>query len=735
VKATTALACRVRRGASTPPARVFPRRKPQVDALGAGRLRWEHPGVIEGQTASRLAWSLAGLVVLILLAAFVFLILGLGTPLPESAFGFKGWGLILGSAFAIAGVLIASRVPSNPIGWVLLAAAVGTAVQEFGQHYSQYGLYHAPGAVPGADIAAWVTEWVWIPYMASVALLIPMIYPAGRLLSRRWGYLLVLGLTGATLGALCFALAPGDLASFPGVPNPFGIDGAGWIRPFGDLVMLAFVLGVLGAIVSLAIRYRRSRGEERQQLKWLVLALSLLTSSFIIGVPYWTLGGEGTSLDVVATVTENVLVVALISIPVAIGVAILKYRLYAIDVVIKKTVVYAILAVLLFALGVIPAWVIAGLVFAGAGEGGYAFLAAGIVVGLAVWPLRRVATRIADRLVFGRRATPYQVLSKFSGRVAETYAADDVLDRMAQVLGEGVGADAATVWLRVGDRFRPGATWPADHAVDGPIPASAVEVRHQGEVLGALSVLLPASDPITPTKEQLIRDLAGQAGLVLRNATLIEDLKASRQRLVAAQNEERRRIERNIHDGAQQQLVALAVKLKLADSLVGKDEERAHAMLADLQTDTGQALEDLRDLARGIYPPLLADKGLGAALESQARKSAVPVAVETDGIGRYPQEAEAAVYFSCLEALQNVAKYADASHATVRLAQANGILSFEVVDDGRGFDPAAASRGSGLQGIADRLAALGGKMEIRSASGDGTIVAGSLPVTFAQDPT
>jgi signal transduction histidine kinase len=222
---------------------------------------------------------------------------------------------------------------------------------------------------------------------------------------------------------------------------------------------------------------------------------------------------------------------------------------------------------------------------------------------------------------------------------------------------------------------------------------------------------------------------------VLRNATLIEDLKASRQRLVAAQNEERRRIERNIHDGAQQQLVALAVKLKLADSLVGKDEERAHAMLADLQTDTGQALEDLRDLARGIYPPLLADKGLGAALESQARKSAVPVAVETDGIGRYPQEAEAAVYFSCLEALQNVAKYADASHATVRLAQANGILSFEVVDDGRGFDPAAASRGSGLQGIADRLAALGGKMEIRSASGDGTIVAGSLPVTFAQDPT
>jgi signal transduction histidine kinase len=209
---------------------------------------------------------------------------------------------------------------------------------------------------------------------------------------------------------------------------------------------------------------------------------------------------------------------------------------------------------------------------------------------------------------------------------------------------------------------------------------------------------------------------------------LIEDLRASRQRLVTAQDQERRRIERNIHDGAQQQLVALAVKLKLADALVGKDEERTHALLADLQTETNQALEDLRDLARGIYPPLLADKGLGAALESQARKSAVPVSVETDGIGRYPQEAEAAVYFSCLEALQNVAKYAEASRANVRLAQTDGELAFEVTDDGRGFDPTAASRGTGLQGIADRLAALGGAVDVVSSPGAGTTIAGRIPV-------
>ncbi|MGH2642143.1 MAG: sensor histidine kinase, partial [Actinomycetota bacterium] len=228
-----------------------------------------------------------------------------------------------------------------------------------------------------------------------------------------------------------------------------------------------------------------------------------------------------------------------------------------------------------------------------------------------------------------------------------------------------------------------------------------------------------------------IQDLAGQAGLVLRNAALIEDLRASRQRLVAAQDHERRRIERNIHDGAQQQLVALAVKLRLADALVGKDEDGAHALLGELHDETSQALEDLRDLARGIYPPLLADKGLAVALEGQARKSAVPVTVASDGIGRYPQEIEAAVYFSCLEALQNIAKYADASVATIRLERSNGTLTFDVTDDGVGFDPAVASHGTGLQGIADRLAALGGALDVRSTPGRGTTVSGRLPEATA----
>jgi signal transduction histidine kinase len=299
------------------------------------------------------------------------------------------------------------------------------------------------------------------------------------------------------------------------------------------------------------------------------------------------------------------------------------------------------------------------------------------------------------------------------------------------------------VWLRIGGELRPSGSAPADAAVPEPIalrrdalpdiPAdAALEVRDQGELLGALAVDMPANDPMSPSKERLMRDLASQAGLVLRNVRLIEELRASRQRLVSAQDEERRRLERNIHDGAQQQLVALTVKLRLLEQITQRDPVRGAEMASQLQAETTHALEDLRDLARGIYPPLLADAGLPAALEAQARKSSVPVRVEADAIGRFSQDVEAAVYFSCLEAMQNVAKYAEASTVTISLATTDGHLSFVVVDDGVGFDPDATTHGTGLQGIADRLDALGGRLEVRAAPGEGTTLVGSVPATAGE---
>jgi signal transduction histidine kinase len=242
---------------------------------------------------------------------------------------------------------------------------------------------------------------------------------------------------------------------------------------------------------------------------------------------------------------------------------------------------------------------------------------------------------------------------------------------------------------------------------------------------------MPPNDPMNPAKERLVQDLARQAGPVLHNVRLLEELRASRKRLVEAQDEERRKLERDIHDGVQQQLVALAVRLKLADTLVDRDPVKAHEAMAALQADAGTALEDLRDLARGIYPPLLADKGLVSALEAQARKAAVATEVVAEHVERYPRDVESTVYFCTLEALNNVAKYAGATRATVRLSQVDGQLAFTVADDGTGFDGAATSYGTGLQGMADRLDAIGGWLDVTSAPGAGTTITGRVPVPSA----
>jgi len=483
--------------------------------------------------------------------------------------------------------------------------------------------------------------------------------------------------------------------------------------------------------VALARRFARSRGDERLQLKWFVTAAAFVAVTFIVTF-------------LTNTVIAQVLFdLALVFLYVSIGIAILKYRLYEIDVLINRAVVYGGLAAFITAVYVLLVAVVGA--FIGATEG--LALVATAIVAVAFQPMRARAQAIANRVVYGKRATPYEVLSEFSERVAETYSIEDVLPRMARILAEGTGAVRTEVWLRVGSELRPAASWPEGGTSASPVaitgealPAiasasrvaaatSVAQVRHQGVLLGALTVIKPPLEPLTPAEEKLLADLASQAGLVLRNVALLSDLRASRQRLVATQDEERRRLERNLHDGAQQQLVSLAVKQRLVGELIDKDPDKASSMIAELQADTADALDTLRDLARGIYPQVLADRGLTAALEAPIRKTPVPVDLRPDSIGRHDQEIEAAVYFCCLEALQNVSKYANASKA-VRLEVDGPWLTFGVQDDGAGFDPAKTKLGTGLQGMSDRLEALGGGLEIRSEPGRGTTIAGRVPTVL-----
>jgi signal transduction histidine kinase len=650
--------------------------------------------------------------------------------------------------FPIIGYILATRQPDNAIGWVMLGMGVF-----MGLPVASYGVYAINGGPGGRDLGL-ILEALdqpgWIPVVAIPATFLLLLFPDGHLPSPRWRWFARILGGGLVFIFLAILLDPAPIegSSLPGVPNPLGIE---FLRPFLSFALIAILIipiGAIGSLLSLVLRFRRSTGIQRLQLRWLVTAAGVVAGMYSFGI-LLSLSSEwgGTTTPAWMSLLQNVSILSFALIPIAIGVSILRYRLFEIDVVINRALLFGALAVFI---AVVYVAIVAGV---GAVVGGQASpllsAAAAAIVALAFQPVRRRAQRFADRLVYGKRATPYEVLSEFSERLGNTYANEELLPRMARALGEGTGAARADVWVRVGDELRPEAAWPDDAEPTSPRPTSLEEedgtvtassmfepVRHHGELLGALSIEKRPGESLTATEEKLVRDLASQAGLVLRNVGLTEDLlrtieqlRASRQRLVSAQDEERRKLERNLHDGAQQQLVALAVKLRLLEQLVERDPTQARSVAAQLQGDTTEALEELRDLARGIYPPLLADKGLVAALESQARKSVVPVTVEGDGVGRYAREAEAAVYFSCLEALQNVAKYASASRATVTLSDGDGRLRFEVSDDGVGFDVASQPSGSGLQGIADRLAALDGEIEIRSVPGAGTTVAGVLPVS------
>jgi signal transduction histidine kinase len=645
-------------------------------------------------------------------------------PASLSDWGFADvFSDVVNMAVPVVGFVLASRRPENRIGWVFLAAGLGLALSAFCAPYGLRALVAVPGSLPAGRAVAWLGNWIFIIQTAVLSYLL-LLFPTGRLPSPRWRP------AAWFLAGMFTLIAVTQLVRATQVwANPFGSFPNGQIPGVLAVTLALVPVTLLIGIAGLLVRFARSSGDERLQLKWFAAAAVLVVATMIPSI---------LTNAALTTVLSDLAILCLFA---AIAVAILKYRLYEIDIVINKAVLYGTLAAFIT---VVYASLVAGVgTVVGSRYSPLLSALAATVVAIAFQPVRLWAGRLANRVVYGKRATPYQVLSDFARRIGGAYASEDVLPQMARVVAEGTGAERVVVWLRVDDELRPEAS--SDSHVDAvPLPVEghqtpalpdtdvSVPVVHQDELLGAISVRMPRGEPLRPAGEQLVADVASQAGLALSNAGLVEDLRASRQRLVAAQDEERRRLERNLHDGAQQDLVALAIKLRLAGTVVDDDPALAKELLGELQADTAGALQNLRDLARGIYPPLLADLGLAAALGAQARKSPVPVVVETDGIGRFGQDTEAAMYFCCLEALQNIAKYARATRAWIRLRAQDGTLCLTVSDDGAGYDAARTPLGSGQRNMADRLAALDGRLEVRSAPGQGTVVTARLPLPSAR---
>jgi signal transduction histidine kinase len=655
--------------------------------------------------------------------------------------------------YATLGALIVRRA-GNSIGWYLLIAGITDGLVALASAYAVLGIRH-PGALPGPAVMGVLAEWSFIPLICSIAFMF-LLFPTGHLPSPRW----------RPVGGLCLVLIALTLVGFlaqpktvhlpaPGgislaVQNPFGARSLPWPLTtvlIGTISQAWFVFIALMAVstAALAVRYRSGTREVRQQIKWVAFTAAAAAGCSIVVLASMDIGGKPWA---VLTATADVVVsaIGLAGFPIAIAIAILKYDLYQIDVIINKAVSYGVVSAALTAVYV---GIVVGIgTLAGYGGGPVLTVVAAVVVSALFAPVHQRARLLANRLVYGERASPYQVLADFAQDMAGQLDADAALDRMAAVLGGATGAERVEVWVLVGAGLSARSVWPADAepeaapamvtssaglAALGPV-ARAIGVSHQGELLGAITLVKAKNEPVSAAEDMLLTDLASQAGLVLRNVRLtaqlqatIADLRASRKRLVQAQDDERRRIERDLHDGAQQQLVALSVQLGLLDGLAD-DPGEVRELTGQLRAGARAALDDLRALARGIYPPVLADQGLRAALQAQADRAPMPVLVDADGIGRLSRDAETTVYFCILEALQNVAKYAKASLTKVTLNQVDGGLDFSVTDDGAGFDPAAVAHGTGLQGMADRLSAVGGQLRIASAPGQGATISGTVPV-------
>lgn len=677
---------------------------------------------------------------------------GAGAAIVQGAQRGDGDGILVASLallWAVAGGVAATRRHEEPFGAVILG---GTALGVVAL------LAGAIVAAPRGDWSSTARDAALLVQALAVAALPALgfhilaglgdgrLHTRGRRVAVGTGYV-----AGLALGVVLWAERP-DLSLWP--------------------VAGAAGLAVAAGYPLANIRYRRAGETEQRRLMWLgwsvtaggTLAVAAAAMHVLVGWPPHP---------------AEIAVAATAPVPVAVVLGTSRRMRGGIDRVLAATIPLSGLTVLVVGVYL--------LVVLGLGrvpeqhEGGLLLLSmvAAAIAALAYPSSRRRLVRFADRCVYGARARPDDTLRIFGTRLSRAVPLDELLLQMAESLQRSLALKAAEVWTgsdRTLDRTiavpeRGPASLRLSAAEEGVVARAGVcgpawlriwlptllagrddgaQVRvaplaHSGELLGLIVVeRSPEAAAFADADERLLADLARQAALALHNLHLdsalqaslgevrrqAHELQASRQRIVTSGDAERRRIERNLHDGAQQQLVALAVKLGLARQMLDRDVEKARTLLEQAKGDVTAAVDELRALAHGIYPPLLMDRGLTAALSAAAQRAALPTDVAAATIGRHAQELEAAVYFCCLEAMQNAGKHAGAgARCTVSLREEHGALRFEVADDGAGFDAAVRATGAGFVNMGDRVGAMGGSLVVESARGRGTRVYGTVPIT------
>jgi signal transduction histidine kinase len=661
--------------------------------------------------AARIAWTAAGLSAAMGIGGLAvdrLAVLGMETSIVY------GYPILWALSLSLIGVLVVSRQRGNALGWVFILVGGLVTFNFAGSVYAAFVIIGGHRSLPAGLAIAWLTSgWLWIPISALLVIFVPLLFPTGHALTPRWRFPAWFATAFIVMAGISNALMPGPISSLHGINNPLGLAGqAAFLNKLGDLSGPLLIIAVGGAVTSLVVRFRRARGQERQQLKWFLYGGVLFIVPFMIhgsGIP--------------DQIQQLALAVFLPALPISIAIAMLKYRLYDIDLVINKSLVFGSLA--LFISTVYVAIVVGiGALAGGAGKPNLALsIVATAIVAVAFQPARDRIQRLANRLVYGKRATPYEVMADFSDRMAGALSADEVLPRMAEAAARGVGAKVTRIRLFLPNGSERVVSWPV--ALETDRFDRVLPVSYRGDAMGEIAVAKAAGEPITPAEGKLLTDLAAQAGLVMHNVRLTVELQSrlaeissqaaqlrtSRQRIVAAQDEERRRLEETIRRGSEEQLIRIREALTSTEMRLASDPGAAVVTLEQLTAQATAVLEELRELARGIYPPILEDEGLAAALRTHLGRVGASVAIDSDAIGRYPSQIEAAIYYCCVEALQGVT-----GPAAVRLGGRDAGVDFSIIGcgplDGR------------LQRMEDRVEALGGSVQF-----DGRTLGGSIPLS------
>jgi signal transduction histidine kinase len=654
----------------------------------------------------------------------------------------------VGGLFIVWELITEAMSPYGPSRWDLVAILIVIPMYAVGAWLTWRLPKHPQpvrllvcGTAYVVGMAGWVDdEWTWSPVLGALSIeagavtLLAMALLIGSFpdgfVERRWqrlalrcSWVILIGAPLALLASPVLPVSP-DLA----IPNPYALSWLAWLAQPAAWLALHYGWVLLVGVLVLCARFVAADAAGRAQMRVIfVVVLGLLL--YVAGTVASALGAPEYSALVVTLYTLGSL--TLILLPGAIIYGILRHRLIDLDLVVRKSVAYGAAFLLIAA-----TYAVSSAFAVDSGNRVPVTLAVTVTIAaaLAFQPLRRRLESAVSRRLFGDRVRQYQLLKNLGTTMEQTAELDELLPRLAHAVRDGIGASWVQVRLRDAD-----GSWLDDPVgVAGEVTgesAAGVDLARAGELVGRVD-LGPRPGGYAADDLELLATVAAQATTAVANVRLatqlkegLEQLSTSRVRLIAAQDAERRRIERDLHDGIQQEVVALIAGLRLARNRLSRDQLTA-AELTDLQDQARDMLRDLRELAHGIHPPVLSDNGLVAALESRVTRYPISVQILADDrlrAERFSDDVEGTAYFVACESLTNVAKHAGTDAARVRLTHSGSRLSMVVEDDGGGFESNGA-RSGGLANIRDRVEALHGKLSIESRVGAGTSVRAELPL-------